>query len=423
MSQPVANFSYDLFISYSHADKAWVQEWLAPRLKAAGVSLCTDSESFDIGVPALINMERAAAASRHTLLVLSPDWVASPWTTYESLLSQSEDPGGLLQRTLPVLYRPCPLPPRLRMLTYADLSGAGDTEAEFARLLDAIHGVRRLPAVGEGPAAARPSPAPPAMAPGGRSGGISIGSIQAETVNVAEIMTVDMRRNAAGPGAPTPGAALAPLAPLLSLRPRQGAGRNAVILDEEALTCRVQLSYTLEVRRACSLLQLDFSAPAGVAMELPDRRRISLDGETLVFGPDLRLRSTPTLLPGSHDLFHAKVWRFAAGHIPGAEAELVLQIETAEAGQTGVGTWITRLRLLEDGRVQGEETAVDLAVDLRQQLANRQALLRKLQEEHILASGRERAALAVHIEQEQAAITALQAQLDAFGGFFDTDLY
>jgi len=137
--------TYDIFISYSHTDQTWVWAWLIPRLKAVGLAVCTDRESFDIGVPSLINMENAVAASRHTLLVLTEAWVRSQWTRFEALLVQSEDPGGLFQRTLPVLRQPCAPPRRIGMLTYADLTGRGDMDAEFAKLFDAIRGVRRLP--------------------------------------------------------------------------------------------------------------------------------------------------------------------------------------------------------------------------------------------------------------------------------------
>jgi len=109
--------AYDVFISYSHADQVWVGEWLVPRLKAAHLKVCTDRESFDIGVPSLVNMENAVTASRHTLLVLTEAWVRSRWTQYEALLAQSEDPAGLLQRTLPVLRQPCAPPRRIGMLT------------------------------------------------------------------------------------------------------------------------------------------------------------------------------------------------------------------------------------------------------------------------------------------------------------------
>lgn len=137
--------AYDVFISYSHADRDWVWERLVPRLKTAGLAVCIDQESFDVGVPSLVNMENAVAASQHTLLVLTEAWVKSQWTQFEALLVQSEDPGGLFQRTLPVLRQPCAPPRRISMLTYADLTGQQDMDAEFAKLLDAIRGVRRLP--------------------------------------------------------------------------------------------------------------------------------------------------------------------------------------------------------------------------------------------------------------------------------------
>jgi hypothetical protein len=79
--------SYDVFISYSHADADWVGQWLVPRLKGAGLKVCTDRESFDVGVPSLVNMENAVAVSRHTLLILTEAWVGSQWTRYEALLA------------------------------------------------------------------------------------------------------------------------------------------------------------------------------------------------------------------------------------------------------------------------------------------------------------------------------------------------
>ena len=60
--------NFDVFVSYSHKDKDWVRNWLLPKLKKAGVSYCIDDDHFDIGVAALINMERAVEQSRKALL-------------------------------------------------------------------------------------------------------------------------------------------------------------------------------------------------------------------------------------------------------------------------------------------------------------------------------------------------------------------
>ena len=122
----------------------WVWEWLVPRLKSEGLAVCTDQESFDVGVPSLNNMANAVAASRHTILVLTEAWVESSWTRYEALLAQTKDPSGLEQHTLPLLLQRCVPPAPISIFTYADFTGKLDADAEFAKLLDAIRGVRRL---------------------------------------------------------------------------------------------------------------------------------------------------------------------------------------------------------------------------------------------------------------------------------------
>jgi hypothetical protein len=152
---------YDVFISYSHADSDWVFEWLVPRLKDVELRVCTDRESFELGVPALINMENAVAASRHTLLVLTPAYLASNWTIYEQILTQTQDPIGLRQRTIPVLRQPCDLPMRIAMLTYADLTGKRDEEAELAKIVRALGGMPRPPQADQPKAPPPPAPLPP----------------------------------------------------------------------------------------------------------------------------------------------------------------------------------------------------------------------------------------------------------------------
>ena len=206
MSSPTP--TYDVFVSYSHADEAWVWNWLVPRLKAAGLAVCTDLESFDVGVPSLINMERAVAASRHTLLVLSPSFLASRWTAYEALLTLQEDPIGMMQRTTPVLHEPCQPPPRLASLTYADLTRPLNLDAEFARLLDALRGVRRLPeAPAPAPTPAAPGPAGPPAAADPKSS-FSIGVLNAVNVAMRD-MVVDQRGATFGPSGVTGSGAIA----------------------------------------------------------------------------------------------------------------------------------------------------------------------------------------------------------------------
>jgi len=108
-----AKFHYDGFISYSHHDKEWVHGWLLPRLEAAGLRVCIDFRDFEPGLPSLINMENAVEHSRKTLIVLTPAWVESEWTAFESLLIQTDDPAGRRARMIPLLLKSCEPPKEL----------------------------------------------------------------------------------------------------------------------------------------------------------------------------------------------------------------------------------------------------------------------------------------------------------------------
>ena len=46
-------YRYDVFISYSHADKAWVSGELLPRLEEAGLKVCIDQRDFRPGAPSV----------------------------------------------------------------------------------------------------------------------------------------------------------------------------------------------------------------------------------------------------------------------------------------------------------------------------------------------------------------------------------
>ena len=39
-------YRYDVFISYSHADEAWIEKTLLPRLEGAGLKVCIDYRDF-----------------------------------------------------------------------------------------------------------------------------------------------------------------------------------------------------------------------------------------------------------------------------------------------------------------------------------------------------------------------------------------
>lgn len=135
----MANISeYDAFVSYSSRDRDWVNQYLLRPLESASIRVCIDYRDFEIGVPSLVNMERAVERSRKTLLVLTPNWVQSEWTEFESLLAQLRDPAARGQRMLPLLVQKTQLPARLAMLTYLDLTEAGNRKYQLDRLINTI---------------------------------------------------------------------------------------------------------------------------------------------------------------------------------------------------------------------------------------------------------------------------------------------
>jgi tetratricopeptide (TPR) repeat protein len=116
------DFKYDVFISYSHKDEEWVRNILLPTLENQGLKVCIDYRDFLAGKAAIINMQDASEASRHTILVLTPKWVESEWTLYESILSRTDDPSGLQRRTIPLLLEKCKPPKFISMLSWVDFT-------------------------------------------------------------------------------------------------------------------------------------------------------------------------------------------------------------------------------------------------------------------------------------------------------------
>jgi len=135
---PQGEFRYDVFISYSHRDSAWVRGTLLPCLEGKGLRVCIDFRDFEPGVASLVNMENAVEHSRKTLIVLTPAWVESEWTAFESLLIQTDDPAGRRARMIPLRLKPCEPPRRIAMLTDLDLTKASEVEFQLRRLVLAI---------------------------------------------------------------------------------------------------------------------------------------------------------------------------------------------------------------------------------------------------------------------------------------------
>ena len=131
-------YTYDVFISYSHANKDWVRGELLTRLEAAGLKACIDFRDFERGAPSVTEMERAVLTSRKTLLILTPDYLESAWTEFETLMLQVLDPANQERRLIPLLREKCELPLRIGYLTYVDFAEPEDWGIAWTQLLTAL---------------------------------------------------------------------------------------------------------------------------------------------------------------------------------------------------------------------------------------------------------------------------------------------
>ena len=112
-----------MFISYSRKDSAWVRDVLLPNLENHSFSVVIDFRDFKAGSLGVEEMERAVEETRHTVLVLTKNYVESNWAKFENAMAQSQDPGAVKRKLIPILLEKCDLPPRLEMLHNRDLSG------------------------------------------------------------------------------------------------------------------------------------------------------------------------------------------------------------------------------------------------------------------------------------------------------------
>ena len=129
------DYTYDVFISYSHADAAWVQNWLLSKIEKAGLHACIDCRDFKVGEFSLLNMRDAVDKSHRTLLVLTPDYVKSEWCQFEYLFAKTKDPAARLRRLVPVLRVECELPDLISSLTYLPMRDDNEAQANLPRLL------------------------------------------------------------------------------------------------------------------------------------------------------------------------------------------------------------------------------------------------------------------------------------------------
>jgi hypothetical protein len=137
MSEPM-DFAFDVFISYSSRDKAWVRGELLTRIERAGLKAFVDFRDFTRGASSIKEMERGVVEWRKTLLVLTPDYVDSGWGEIENIMVQTLDPANRELRLIPLLKTDCKKPLRIGALTHIDFTDGADLDLAWLQLLAAL---------------------------------------------------------------------------------------------------------------------------------------------------------------------------------------------------------------------------------------------------------------------------------------------
>ncbi len=130
-----SSYKYDVFISYSHQDKEWVRKKLLPKLEKAGIRVCIDYRDFKPGAFLIKEIERFVSISFKTLLIITPDYLASEWAEMEHILIYTRDPSLKQRPMIPILLKQCVLPLRLNALIYLDFTNLKTRNIQFKRLI------------------------------------------------------------------------------------------------------------------------------------------------------------------------------------------------------------------------------------------------------------------------------------------------
>jgi len=134
------------FVSYNKADRLWA-EWIAWQLEAAAYSVVIQAWDFRRGRNFVLEMQRAVEEAQRTMIVLSPDFLASQFTAPEWAAAFAKDPTGAQGLLLPVRVRDCTPTGLLAQISYIDLVGVKSREEARERLLAGVASARPKPPV------------------------------------------------------------------------------------------------------------------------------------------------------------------------------------------------------------------------------------------------------------------------------------
>ncbi len=133
--------TFDVFVSYRQRDpdQTWVRTVLIPALDRAGMDVCVDYRSFELGRSIIESMAWAVDQSRYTVVVMSPAYFDSGFTTLERIMAQHLGLEEGRRRLIGLMLDEVEPPTELRPFLWLDVTHVADADApELARLVDTL---------------------------------------------------------------------------------------------------------------------------------------------------------------------------------------------------------------------------------------------------------------------------------------------
>ena len=113
------HYEYDVFISYNHQDKEFVDQLVAKieseQHQGKKLRAFLDTREIKPGRSMLDAMEYGLEHSRYVCPVISPNSINAEWPKMERSIAISSDPSGSKGRVIPLWLGGCAIPPSLRI--------------------------------------------------------------------------------------------------------------------------------------------------------------------------------------------------------------------------------------------------------------------------------------------------------------------
>jgi hypothetical protein len=134
-------YEFDVFISYrqKEPDRSWVRNKIIPVLQENNLKVFVDYKHFKLGAPIIKEMERGIVNSKYTLAVLSPAYLESNFTEFESLISEHLGLLNTQRRLIAIMKEYCKPRISIQSKLWLDFSTEHAFNENVERLITGLH--------------------------------------------------------------------------------------------------------------------------------------------------------------------------------------------------------------------------------------------------------------------------------------------